>query len=314
MKKIKYVVQKIPLEKTPADNEPNFVSQPQMYLELIENKQKVIPAAIGKDFIPSPMQSPLPVRVPSPAQSIGSSSSISTRSKPQTPEEYVMRGPPSAAAASSSSPLYKKLQSTPRPVASGAPRKALPTLSELQKQKKISVPRDYVNLNRVSDPEEEQMKRDYLFRFTRLKKIYPDVDIPKFSIYDSFQKMKTSYDEIMKSLAVDDSISNYKQFLSYAFMGLEFGLGKWGKLDMAGFTQQQLMNIQKYEEVLLEMGEKSYAPAGESQWPPEVRLAFLLITNTALFVFTKLLMKRAGGGGNASKMKGPNIRPEELNK
>ena len=118
----------------------------------------------------------------------------------------------------------------------------------------------------------------------------------------------------MKTLAVDDSIGNYKQFLSYAFMGIEFGLGKWGKLDMAGFTQQQLMNIQKYEEVLLEMGEKSYAPAGESQWPPEVRLAFLLITNTALFVFTKVLMKRAGSGpsAGASKMKGPSIRPEDI--
>ena len=63
---------------------------------------------------------------------------------------------------------------------------------------------------------------------------------------------------------------------------------------MTGFAQSQLVNMNKYDALLIELGEKHYIPSG-SQWPVEVRLLGLIFMQTALFIISKQFL---GGFGN----------------
>jgi len=106
-----------------------------------------------------------------------------------------------------------------------------------------------------------------------------------------------------------------------------------GKLDFEGFTMQQMLAMNKYERLLIELGEKSYV-AGDSKFPVELRLLFMLVINAALFLVGKLVLRNAGpamssvfgnifgqqpvsGGGEAPRssrrhMRGPSLNPEDL--
>ena len=151
-----------------------------------------------------------------------------------------------------------------------------PSLNELEKNGSY-VPKQHlrdVNNEKVDD----DMKRELLFKFQLLKKTYPKASLPEFTIHTDYQIMLNNYEDCVRRLSLDSSVENYKQYLIYGFMGCEFLLGKFFKLDMEGFTQQQILSMSSYEKLLIELGEKSYIPEG-SRWPVELRLLFLVIMN-----------------------------------
>jgi hypothetical protein len=115
-------------------------------------------------------------------------------------------------------------------------------------------------------------------------------------------------------------------------MAVEYFLGAFFKFDMKGFTQHQIMNMNNYERLLIELGEKSYVPT-DSDWPVEVRLLIMVLIQAAVFVLGKVIMNKTGsnvlsmfnslgamggGGGSAEKsvpkrkMKGPEINFDDI--
>jgi hypothetical protein len=203
---------------------------------------------------------------------------------------------------------------------------AAPSLNELEKNGSY-IPKQHlrdVNNEKVDD----DMKRELLFKFQLLRKTYPKASLPEFTIHTDYQIMLNNYEDCVRRLSLDSSVENYKQYLIYGFMGCEFLLGKFFKLDMEGFTQQQILSMSSYEKLLIELGEKSYIPEG-SRWPVELRLLFLVIMNAAFFIVSKMLMKntganimnmvnsvmRSGNPGESKpkkKMRGPDIDLEDI--
>jgi len=130
--------------------------------------------------------------------------------------------------------------------------------------------------------------------------------------------MQRTYDSTIRQVNVDNNIETYKSYLITGFYITEFVLGYWLKFDMQDFTKQQIVNMNKYEHLLIELGEKNYVPEG-SKWPVEIRLLFTILINAAIFIVTKMVMKKIGGGfmnmmggeeqQNAPKrrMRGPDI-------
>lgn len=205
-------------------------------------------------------------------------------------------------------------------------RKRLPTLSELEQQGATTVRRELADAARLQI-EDEDLKRELLFKFDLLRKSYRDqTTIPTFTIHSDLGMMTRAYEDTVRRLSLDSSVETYKRYLIGAFMLIEYALGKWLKLDMKGYTQQQIVSMSSYEKLLIEIGEKQYMPEGE-QWSVEIRLVFLVIINTAFFLVGKMIMTNTGSNiMNAinnmnranteappkKKMQGPNINLDDL--
>lgn len=200
----------------------------------------------------------------------------------------------------------------------------VPTLNELHNTGKISSSKilPKVDNQAFMNDDEEDMKREYLFKFSILKKSYPLGDVPEYTVHSDLNQMKRSYDNTVRRLTLDSTVETYKSYLLGGFMFTEYVFGKWFGFEMDGFTQQQMLNMNQYERLLIELGEKSYVPQSK-QWPVEMRLLGMILMNAAFFVGTKIIMKKAGSGNLSSilstfgkpnvqkksrKMKGPNTK------
>ena len=186
-----------------------------------------------------------------------------------------------------------------------------PSLAELERQGGYVPRRDLRDINTitVSEQETDDAKRELLFKFDLLRKSYPSHPIPEHTIHTDLAVMRGSYDDTVRRLSLDSSVEQYKTYLIYGFMGCEFVFGNFLGFDMEGFTQQQIVSMNSYEKLLIELGEKSYTPTG-SKWPVEIRLLFLIMMNAAFFVVSKMIMKKTGANimGMMSSMnmsKGP---------
>lgn len=208
--------------------------------------------------------------------------------------------------------------------------KSPPALAELEaqggyKRKKVlpTIDRD------GNQDQQDDEKRELMFKFDLLRKSYPAASIPEYTIHTELVTMKNAYEGCVRRLSLDSSVENYKTYLVYGFMGCEFVLGNFMGFDMQGFTQQQIISMHSYEKLLIELGEKSYLPQG-SRWPVEVRLIFLIIMNAAFFIVSKMIMKKTGANlmgmvnnmnkilpkqiarKKKRKMRGPNVNVDDI--
>lgn len=182
-----------------------------------------------------------------------------------------------------------------------------PTLAELEKSGGYIPKKELRDINQTvrSEQYDEDTKRELLFKFDLLRKSYPGSNIPEYTIHTDLPTLQKSYDDCVRRLSLDSTVENYKTYLLYGFMGCEFIFGNFLGFDMQGFTQQQILSMNSYEKLLIELGEKSYVPTG-SKWPVELRLLFMIIMNAAFFVISKMVMKKSGANlmGMINDMKG----------
>lgn len=388
-----YKIVKVPMnpEERQPDYPISFPPMPRMYLELLENKAKVKPDLINKEYVvdDAPViheqvpaqQQPKEVKKESTSPSIsttttdssdssstGSSVTVSTstesddtriKEKQHSPgkhdEEYdqdevsdrlkkllgdtgaddKIKSPsdsrsgsePSGSADRSASSHDKYTRSpdassiatkfTPydkyKQAHMEAPRTAPPTLAELAERGAYQARpemRDIGHIN-MSELDEENAKREILFKFTVLRKSYPEAaaTIPDYTIHTDLQELKKSYDDSIRRLSLDSTVESYRTYLIYAFMIIEVVMGKFLGFDMQGYTSHQISTMNSYNRLLLELGEKSYSPTG-SKFPVEIRLLGVVLLNTAAFILGRMFVKSTGTNILAHMA---NIRPPPQN-
>jgi hypothetical protein len=205
-----------------------------------------------------------------------------------------------------------------------------PPLSKLQEQGIVKTTKVIPDLDRIkhTEQEEDDLKRELLFKFELLKKSYKGIQVPDFSIHTDYMTLQKTYETTLRKVSLDNAIDTYKTYLIGGFMLVEFILGNWFNFDMQGFTQQQIVSMNSYERLLVELGEKSYVPSG-SKWPVEIRLLSLIIINAAFFIITRMIMKKTGANllgmmnnmnsatssqiqKPKTRMKGPDINLDDL--
>jgi hypothetical protein len=180
-----------------------------------------------------------------------------------------------------------------------------PTLSELEKTGQIKLKKEPAVVNNTAElkktikaesMDEEDKKRELLFKFELLKQSYKNstISIPEFTMYSDYIQMKNVYESTVRRLSLNGSVEQYKTYLIGGFMVCEFVFGNFMKLDMSGFTQQQIMSMHNYDKLLVELGEKSYVPDQSSKWSVEIRLLSMILMNAAFFIVSKLIMQKTG--------------------
>lgn len=284
---------------------PKFPKMPILYLELLENPSRVKPEFIGKDYIPDEEpddedndeclanrsyknNTHEDERLKRRSIS-GEKNRTPSKNRSQDDKEYNTEDSQEDRKKDSSSPTQK-----PPP----------PTLAELRANK-ILKSSDY-KYPQEEDNEVTQKRNDVFFHYEVLKRMHPNASIPEFTIYSDPDVMAQKYEILAKKLSLDSSVENWKRYMIIFVMGCEVGLGKLN-FDMEGFAQQQIASMNTYDQLLVEMAEKSYVPSA-NRWPVEVRLLMMLTMNIVLFIVSKMLFKRTGTNllGTINEMTGIN--------
>ena len=189
-----------------------------------------------------------------------------------------------------------KLDNTQQPINTNN-QNIPPTLAELEAKGQYQPSYELRDVNVISSREynDDDKKRELIFKFDLLKKSYPVAagTIPEYTIHSNLQEMQKSYDMTVRKLSLDSSVESYKTYLIGGFMLVEFVFGNFLGFEMEGFTQQQIVSMHSYEKLLIEIGEKSYVPTG-SKWPVELRLLSVIIMNAGFFIVGKMILKKTG--------------------
>lgn len=144
-------------------------------------------------------------------------------------------------------------------------------------------------------PEEREAKEreEYIWRFRILKKQYRNRNIPEFTEHDDVSTMKITYDRTVREIGLETNLENYRMYLIGGFMAIEFASTNWMGIDLSGFYTQQMLMMDKYDRLLIELGEKSYTRWG-SNLPVELRLLGFIILQAGLFYLGKIIADKAG--------------------
>ena len=362
----KIQVVKVPLKGLPTNKPQIFPRMPRLYLELMENKAKIKQDLINKeytstnnepehilksssdkfenrlDMLLSDNDSDNDNDNDSDSDTSSSKSSISALSIEENKKnddaksddtdnlsvrlKELLKDDNSSTESNKSTPSNKYSKTRDKHGHSVTPSVAPPTLAELEARGGYIPRRELRDINQQPENQDEDSKRELLFKFDLLRKSYPASTIPDYTIHTDLSTMEKSYSDCVRRLSLDSSVDSYKTYLVYGFMGCEFIFGNFLGFDMQGFTQQQIISMNSYEKMLIELGEKSYVPSG-SKWPVELRLLFMIIMNAAFFVISKMMMKKTGAnlmgminGMNTNtntpaqkrKMRGPNVDLSDL--
>lgn len=311
----------------------NFPHMPILYLEFLENKMKVKKEYINKNYTPSSFSKnsirsgPIPSdtsqspdmrrgRIPDPLPLKGSDSAIheqlgdvgqhlrvglrspnsSERDKNDVPtitdvlDDDVIETNHDKIIENQLHSLLGEDNHPPPPEIDE--ERSPPTLEELQQKKKITISRDYRYAEEEDDETQKERNAVY-FKYEVLRRMHPNANIPEFTIYSDPKMMGQKYELLTKKLSLETSVDSWKRYMIVFVMGCEVVLGKLS-FDMEGFAQQQIMSMSTYDQLLVEMAEKSYVPSGSSKWSPEVRLFMMLTMNIVLFVISKMIFKKTG--------------------
>ena len=72
--------------------------------------------------------------------------------------------------------------------------------------------------------------------------------------------MEAVYNDTVQMLTIDSNVETYKSYLLGGFMLTEFVFGRFLNFDMSGFAQQLNLQMNQYNKLLIELGEKTYVP------------------------------------------------------
>jgi hypothetical protein len=139
----------------------------------------------------------------------------------------------------------------------------------------------------------EEERQEYLYKLKKIRQRKPDLQLPPYGEHSTHDELKKIYDETMRDISVEYNIKSYKGYMTGSFLLIEFLCTQFFGINMTGYAKTQMSLIDDYNELLDELGEKSYMGFG-SWLPVEVRLLGVILFNAAIFYIGKLIAEKGG--------------------
>lgn len=313
-------IEVIKVQNTQIDNQfkiPNHGRSPRLYLELIENKDRVKQTMINKEYVP-----PQPKFTSANNNSIENAASSKPTDQPKTKElitdnhkdddndeislddiedeDSTYKQDTSNVEEDQDVEVHEENNSHEQyQEVAQEDIKQPPSLSEIGAGKKYY--RDISNVTK-DEVDIDNEKRELLFKFDMLKRQYKDclasVSIPEFHMSSDLQFMQKTYDTLLRRVMLDSTVDDYKNYFQKGCFALEFALNYLG-FDINGFTADQMTKMNTYERLLVELCAKHYNPNGSSI-PVELRLLGIILLNAAMFIGMKIMAKKFESSSGSS--------------
>lgn len=259
------------------------VSSPNLYLEYLENKQKVKKEEVGKDYVLDSDDDHQDEEETSLSQPI--------EEEEQDPKEEEEEQDPKEEEEQDQEEEEEE-QDQEEEEQETEVRRQQPSLSELKKGSKVKVRSNDYKYPLEEENEVTKKRNKVFFHYEVLKRMHPEAQIPECTSYSDPDQMEEKYELLAKKYSLDSSVENWKRYIIVGILGFEVCLGKLN-FDMEGFAQHQISSINTYDQLLVEMAEKSYVPTSE-RWPVEMRLIMMFTMNVVIFLVSKMIMKQTG--------------------
>ncbi len=301
---------------------------PLMYLELIENKVKILPDKVDTDHVSKkkgspdaksevssvavdsddgniflnfgdaneidPMKlaaigSPISESVATPPAAVVEEDTYSALKKALSDENGGSEKPPAVAAVPAVAVAAAPAVAVAAAVASPVVLGNPPTLTELAKRGEVKKTTTVHNLDYTKDGEDDR-KREMLFQFELLSKSNGGSDMPEFNMFSDLTVMERALKNTKRRRRINKNVRKYKKGLTFAFAMMEFFGARLLKIDLKGFSKMQAECMDdEYESLLLELGERETT---EDAMAPEWQLVLAIATNTGMFLAGKVIEQK----------------------
>jgi hypothetical protein len=156
------------------------------------------------------------------------------------------------------------------------------------------------NYAAMSPELQAQHRAQFIGQFGILRNAWPNYHIPEITNEMSLSEIHAQYTIYLRHIHVTHGVDQYKVYMVIMWLIVEAVLTKMG-LPIGGYTVMQLKSMNKYDQLLIELGETNYKSNGsvsimQSNWPVEARLFFMALLNAVAFIIIKMLSNVIGEG------------------
>jgi len=151
------------------------------------------------------------------------------------------------------------------------------------------------NYSSMTPEEQTRMRNSFDGKFDTLRISFPTWQVTTPPATSSLDHIHDVYENYVRKIVVSINSSQWKIYLVIMFLFIEVVGIKVFSLDMRGYTMSQVRTMHRFDQILVELGEKYYVQ-GPSNWPVEARICLMAGFNALVFVIIKYLCRYAGEG------------------
>lgn len=155
------------------------------------------------------------------------------------------------------------------------------------------------NYSMMSDEEQKSMLVTFKTKYSILQTSFPTWNI-KFPLDgSSLDYIHDEYESYVKKIIISLNSNQWKVYLVLMFFAIEVFIIKVMGIDIKGYAISQIRIINRYDQLLAELGEKYYLQ-GPSNWPTEMKILIMAGFNAIIFIAVKYMAQYIGGDAVAA--------------
>lgn len=156
---------------------------------------------------------------------------------------------------------------------------------------------------------EAKIRADYRVKFGILREAYPNMNIPEPDESATIEEIEATYKQYVRRIHVESSVEQNKIYLLILWLLIDVVGTRFFKLPFHGrYVKSQFKYMQKYQMLLIELGERNYSESEGEGWPVEIRLLAMAIFHGVIFALVQLLTSKLDGAGTANEQIADQLR------